>query len=143
MERHPAGENIINIVMVIMIIMITMMMMMMTDLGFLGQACGARERDRSCWQRDQPQAVQVAHHHLYGGDDHDEGDDDHRDSIILMMMIMKIYQVRSREADPVQGYELSHYGRFPISSFSFSYFLSPFHLLLVMISRLRWFHASR
>ena len=35
-------------------------------------------------------------------------------TMIMIMMMMKIYQVRSRKADLVQGYEHGHHGLFPL-----------------------------
>ena len=101
-----------------------MMIVMLTDLGFLGQAGGAREWNRSCGKRDQPQAVKVAI--ILKTDHRDLHHHDYYYRNINIMMMMNIYQVRSREADLVQGSEFGHHGLFSN--------LSPFHLLLLLPS---------
>ena len=100
-----------------------MMIVMLTDLGFLGQAGGAREWNRGCGKRDQPQAVKVAI--ILKTDHRDLHHHDYYYRNINIMMMMNIYQVRSREADLVQGSEFGHHGLFSN--------LSPFHLLLLLL----------
>ena len=118
-SQEDSGGIIIIIIITIKSCSMIMMILTMTDLGFLGQAGGTREWDRSCRQWDQPKAVKVAIIMM----------------ILIMMMMMKmmmmmmmmmIFQVRSREADLVQGSEFGHHGLFSN--------LSPFHLLLLLPS---------
>ena len=123
-SQEDSGGIIIIIIITIKSCSMIMMILTMTDLGFLGQAGGTREWDRSCRQWDQPKAVKVAIIMM----------------ILIMMMMMKmkmmmmIFQVRSREADLVQGSELGHHGLFWNSSSV---------LILMIFPRLQWFLASR